>query len=379
MGLNKKYLNIALTGAVLTALTALAGCSKPALTPSVTPKVASFIVQTAEHDSASYTGVVHARTESNLGFRVPGKIVERLVDPGEQVKRGQPLFKLDAIDYTLAQNAARAAVIAAEARDVQARSDEVRLRNLLSSGAVSKQAYEQSKALADSSKAQLDAERARANQVEHQADYSMLRADADGVVMDVLADAGQVVNAGQTIVRLAQKGAREAVVSIPENGLNQARRQASANLYTDDSEKFPARLRELSAMADPLTRTYQARYVLSGKGEQAPLGATVTVRLTGDASTSLTQIPVGALIDKGHGASVWMIEKQTQVVKLVPVTVAQLGEEFATISAGLKAGDVIVAYGVHLLKAGDKVSLVSATPSTTASATASATEAGGAS
>jgi len=372
MGLNKKYLNIALTGAVLTAL---AACSKPTPAPSVTPKVASFIVRTAEHDSASYTGVVHARTESNLGFRVPGKIVERLVDPGEQVKRGQALFKLDAVDYTLAQNAARAAVIAAEARDVQAQADEVRLRNLLRTGAVSRQAYEQSKALADSSKAQLDAEHARANQVEHQADYSTLRADADGVVMDVLADAGQVVNAGQTIVRLAQKGAREAVVSIPENGLNQARRPAMANLYADDSEKFSAKLRELSAMADPLTRTYQARYVLSGKGEQAPLGATVTVRLTGDASSSQTQIPVGALIDKGHGASVWMIEKQTQVVKLVPVTVSQLGEEFATISAGLKAGDVIVAYGVHLLKAGDKVSLVPTTESTTASAT----ETGGAS
>jgi len=286
--------------------------------------------------------------------------VERLVDPGELVKRGQPLFRLDSTDYTLAQNAARAAVIAAQARDVQAQADEVRLRKLLNSGAVSRQAYEQSKALADSAKAQLDAERARAGQVENQSDYSILRADADGVVMEVLADAGQVVSAGQTIARLAQKGPREAVVSIPENGLAQARRQASAALYTDDTQKFPAKLRELSAMADPLTRTYQARYVLSGKGEQAPLGSTVTIRLTGDASDEQTEVPIGALIDKGHGASVWLIEKQTQVVKLVPVTVVRLGEEFAAIGAGLKAGDVIVAYGTHLLKAGDKVSALSA-------------------
>jgi len=170
-----------------------------------------------------------------------------------------------------------------------------------------------------------------------------------------------VVSAGQTIARLAQKGPREAVVSIPENGLAQARRQASAALYTDDTQKFPAKLRELSAMADPLTRTYQARYVLSGKGEQAPLGSTVTIRLTSDASSGEnTEVPIGALIDKGHGASVWLIEKQTQVVKLVPVTVVRLGEEFATISAGLKSGDVVVAYGTHLLKAGDKVSTLSA-------------------
>ena len=357
MGINNKYLGMALSGALIATL---AACSKPAPPPTTTPKVASFTVQNVAHDSASYTGVVHARTESNLGFRVPGKIVERLVDPGELVKRGQPLFRLDSTDYTLAQNAARSAVIAAQARDVQAQADEVRLRKLLNSGAVSRQAYEQSKALADSAKAQLDAERARAGQVENQSDYSVLRADADGVVMDVLADAGQVVSAGQTIARLAQKGPREAVVSIPENGLAQARRQASAALYTDDTQKFPAKLRELSAMADPLTRTYQARYVLSGKGEQAPLGSTVTIRLTGDASDEQTEVPIGALIDKGHGASVWLIEKQTQVVKLVPVTVVRLGEEFATISAGLKSGDVVVAYGTHLLKAGDKVSTLSA-------------------
>ncbi|MCW5300219.1 efflux RND transporter periplasmic adaptor subunit [Herbaspirillum lusitanum] len=357
MGINKKYMGMALSGALIATL---AACSKPAPPPATAPRVASFTVQNVEHDSASYTGVVHARTESNLGFRVPGKIVERLVDPGELVKRGQALFKLDSTDYTLAQHAARSAVIAAQARDVQAQADEVRLRKLLNSGAVSRQAYEQSKALADSAKAQLDAERARAGQVENQSDYSVLRADADGVVMDVLADAGQVVGAGQTIVRLAQKGPREAVVSIPENGLGQARRQASATLYTDDTQKFAAKLRELSAMADPLTRTYQARYVLSGKGEQAPLGSTVTIRLTGDTtSTEQTEVPIGALIDKGHGASVWLIEKQTQVVKLVPVTVVRLGEEFAAISAGLKAGDVVVAYGTHLLKAGDKVSVVS--------------------
>src|SRR5450830_83888 len=199
MRINKKYLGMALSGALIATL---AACSKPAPTTVTTPRVASFTVQNVGQDTASYTGVVHARTESNLGFRVPGKIVERLVDPGALVKRGQPLLRLDSIDYALAQNAARAAVIAAQAHDVQAQADEVRLRKLLNSGAVSKQAYEQSKALADSAKAQLDAERARASQVENQADYSMLRADADGVVMDVLADAGQVVNAGQTIVRL---------------------------------------------------------------------------------------------------------------------------------------------------------------------------------
>ena len=342
------------------ALLALAACSKPTPITDTSAKVAYFTAAPAASDDATYTGVVHARTESNLGFRVAGKVVERLVDPGDNVKQGQALMKLDGVDYALATSAARAAVTAAFARNVQAKSDELRLRKLLASGAVSAQAYEQSKAAADAAVAQLDAERARENQTAHQAEYALLRADMDGVVMDVPVEPGQVVSAGQTVVKLARRGAREAIINIPENALEQAKRAATASLYAQAGTQFPARLRELSAAADPMTRTYQARYTLTGAGEQAPLGATVTVHLTGGKSAISTMIaaPVGALIDKGQGPAVWVIDSKTSTVSLRPVKIGRLGEETVGLASGVNVGEHIVAFGAHLLKAGQKVALL---------------------
>ncbi|MGP1613506.1 MAG: hypothetical protein ACTS5Y_00315, partial [Pollutimonas bauzanensis] len=170
---------IGLFGAItVSATVGLAGCQKPAAAPATLARVAYFSAAPAAGDGASYTGVVRARTESSLGFRVPGKILERLVDPGDTVKAGQALMKLDATDYGLALAASRASIQAALARHIQASADEARLRKLLASGAVSAQAYEQARAAADTASAQLDAERAQARQIQHQADYAVLRAFA---------------------------------------------------------------------------------------------------------------------------------------------------------------------------------------------------------
>jgi RND family efflux transporter MFP subunit len=198
-----------------TLLLSLAACSHPAPPPQPLAKVAWFTAEPAATDQAAFTGVVHARTESNLGFRVAGKIVERLVDPGQTVHKGQPLMRIDPVDYDLASGAAHAAVDAAQANQVQAVAEEARLRKLLASGAVSTQAYEQAKAAADTAVAQAKAEAARARQTDHQRDYAVLLADMDGVVLEVPTDAGQVVAAGQTIVKLARQGAREALVYLP--------------------------------------------------------------------------------------------------------------------------------------------------------------------
>lgn len=347
----------AVLGAVLAL--SLAACGKPPAPPEAVSKVAWFTAASATGADASYTGVVHARTESNLGFRVGGKVVERLADAGDQVRKGQPLMKLDASDFALASAAARAAVDAALARQVQATADETRLRRLLSLGAVSKQAYEQAKAAADSASAQLEAERARARQVEHQGDYAVLLADADGVVMEVPAEPGQVVGAGQTVVKLARNGAREALVNLPETALAQARHPAAATLYGGDGAAFPLALRELSAAADVQTRTYAARYTLGGAGAAAPLGATVTVRLDGAAPAAAeVSVPLSALVDKGQGPGVWIIDPKTSTVQLRAVKVAQLGEENARLAAGLAPGERAVAFGAHLLKAGQKVELL---------------------
>ncbi|RFP16396.1 efflux RND transporter periplasmic adaptor subunit [Duganella sp. BJB475] len=337
-------------------LLVLAACSQPAPPPDAVAKVAWFTAQPAAAGMASFTGVVHARTESNLGFRVAGKIVERLVDPGQNVHRGQPLMRIDAADYELALAAAHSAVDAAQARQAQAVAEEARLRNLLAHGAVSTQAYEQSKAAADAAIAQTRADTARARETGHQRDYAVLLADVDGVVLEVPADVGQVVSAGQSVVKLASRGAREALVYLPEQELALARRPASAVLYSEPGSTAPATLRELAAVADPQTRTYLARYTLGGSAGQAPLGATVTIHIA--TAAAAISVPVSALTDQGHGPGVWVIDSKTSTVSLRPVTVAQLGEEQARLSQGLAAGERAVAVGGHLLKAGQKVLLL---------------------
>ncbi|MCJ2093180.1 efflux RND transporter periplasmic adaptor subunit [Methylobacterium sp. J-072] len=337
---------------------ALAACS-PAETavPPEPPLVQTIEVGPGTGAVARYTGVIRARTESNLGFRVGGKIFERLVDPGDHVRFGQPLMRLDRTDFTLALNAARASVEAARAQMIKAKADEERSRKLVGDGWTSKQTYDQNKAAADAAIAQFANAEAQASQVSNQAGYSELQADADGVVMEVPTEPGQVVAAGQTVVKLARDGAREAEVFLPEASRRLAKGAASATLYAEGETTYPARLRELSATADPATRTYRARYILSGGGEDAPLGATVTLRLkpTDAGRAASVDVPLGALFDIGHGSEVWKFDTETKTVAAQPVAVARLSEEGAEVVSGLNPGDRIVSLGAHLLKAGQTV------------------------
>jgi len=320
--------------------------------------VRTFTVISASGSVAEFTGVIHARTESDLGFRVPGKIIAKLVKDGDHVKRGQALMRLDPTDLQLAATAARAAVAAARAQNKRALADELRLRKLVAMKAVSVQEYDQAKSSADATTAQLNSAVAYSAQLENQVGYAVLTAEADGVIMETPADVGQVVGAGIVVIRLAHDGPREAVVNLPEGEAKIAKSTAVANLYADPGQTFPAKLRELSAMADPLTRTYQARYTLSGAGENAPLGATVTVHLDQEETDGAVQqyeIPIGALYDGGAGPSVWVINPDTSIVSRRSVEVAKLGSETALISKGLKPGEHILALGAHLVKEGEQV------------------------
>jgi len=299
---------------------------------------------------------VHARYESNLGFRVSGKILERLVDPGDHVKAGQPLMTLDEADLALALKAAHSAVEAARATSIQATSDERRRRTLVAEGWVSRQAYEQNKSAADSSVAQLASALSQEHQAQDQLSYAVLRADADGVIMNAPGEPGQVVSAGQPVVQLAHDGSREAEIYLPEGEERTARAAATAELYVKGDTSFRARLRELSAMADPATRTYRARYVLDGEGRDAPLGATVTISLS-EPQKRVFSVPVGALFDNGDGPAVWVIGRTSRVVKRTPVAVASVGEEQAQVKDGLKGGEEVVALGAQLLRSGEKVAV----------------------
>jgi len=363
--LSRRYRIALIMGAVVViAIGVVFGKDKQPLLADATPPrmVRTYTVGTAGSDSMEYTGVIHARTESDLGFRVPGKIIDKLIKAGDHVRRGQALMRLDSTDLRLAANAAREAVEAARAQNKRALADELRQRGLVAIKAVSVQEYEQAKSAADATTAQLNSAVAYARQLENQEGYAVLRAEADGVIMEVPADVGQVVGAGNVVVRLAHDGAREAVVNLPEGTTKIANSTAVASLYADSGHSFPAKLRELSAMADPLTRTYQARFSLDGVGKNAPLGATVTVHLNGEIRSDTLQqyeIPVGALYDGGTGTSVWVINPDATTLSRRPVAVAKLGSETALVSKGLKQGERILALGAHLVKEGERVMILS--------------------
>jgi RND family efflux transporter MFP subunit len=354
---------------------ALAACGdKPAADArTAAPLVETVLVQAAPATARSFTGVVGARVQSDLGFRVPGKVVQRLVDVGQTVHRGQPLMRIDPIDLGLQARAQAEAVTAARARARQAADDEARYRDLVAEGAVSASAYEQLKAAADSARAQLSAAEAQYDVARNAAGYALLVADADGVVVDTLAEPGQVVGAGQSVVRLAHAGPREAVVQLPETMRPRLGSQARATLYGGQAAGV-ARLRQLADAADRVTRTYEAKYVLDGPLADAPLGATVTLRLDADGKadafrSGALQVPAGAVLDAGKGSGVWTVAGEPAKVTWRKVDVLALGDDTASVSGQLKPGERVVALGAHLLHDGDAVR-VDRVPRQVAAATA---------
>ncbi|AVJ17791.1 efflux transporter periplasmic adaptor subunit [Serratia sp. MYb239] len=320
------------------------------------PLVRTAAVAAAVDASRAFTGVIVARTQSDLGFRVSGKILERLVDTGQTVERGQPLMRLDPADLNLQAKAQQQAVAAARARARQTAGDEARYRGLVATGAVSASAYAQIKAAADTARAELSAAQAQADVAKNASAYTVLLADADGVVMDTLAEPGQVVSAGQPVVRLARAGQREASVQLPETLRPAIGSEARASLYGNHTQAVAAKLRLLSNAADPVTRTFEARYVLEGALAGAPLGSTVTLQIAKDKiARDVMQVPLAALYDPGKGPGVWSISGKPARVTWRAVQVLSLGDDAASVSGNLKPGDRVVALGAHLLHDGETV------------------------
>ena len=252
----KKTSKIVLSAAALTAAVSLGAAAvifgpaaaisrEPDRAAQLDPRQGSQLVQIARAKPAvasgrTFTGIISARVQSNLGFRVPGKVVERLVDVGQEVYAGQPLMRLDPKDLDLALTAKENAVAAARAAAVQARGDEVRYRELAAAGWASRQRYEQAKAAFDTAAAQLAAAAAQADVARNEAGYSLLLADADGTVVETLAEPGQVVAAGQTVVKLAHAGPREALVNLPETVRPAIGSAAQVRVYGGASIPSPA-------------------------------------------------------------------------------------------------------------------------------------------
>lgn len=322
-------------------LALLVACSEPPAPAALPPVVQTLVVAPAGASGArSYSGEVRARHETTLGFRVGGKIVERLVDVGAIVKAGQPLARLDPTDLALQARQA-------DAQHALAEADARRYRDLRARNFVSQAALE-------ARETALTAATAQAALAKNQAGYALLRADRAGAVAQVLAEPGQVVAAGQGVVRIAQAGETEVAIALPESQLAGLKPGAAAAVTLwAASQPLRGRLRELTPVADPATRTYAARISLLERTADLALGMSATVTFVQEGGEVLV-LPLAAIFQQGQQAAVWVVGAD-DTVTLRPVAIAAYTDAGATVAAGLAAGERIVAAGVHRLAAGQKV------------------------
>ncbi len=348
-----------LSAAVLTA------CSQAQ--PPAAP-VRAVRTLTVSADSAGgtyeYAAEVRARTESRLGFRVGGKIVRRNVNVGDTVKAGQVLAQLDPQDLKLGQDAARAGLVAAQANFDQTAADFKRFKELRDQGFISSAELERRETALKAAQAQLDQSRAQSSVQGNQAAYATLVADASGVITAVDAEPGMVVAAGAPVVRLAHDGPRDVVFNVPEDKVSLIKAMAgqpgriSVRLWGASQETLPARIREIAAAADPVTRTFVVKADLG----QTPanlvrLGQTATILADSPKVAGVNKLPLSALREEQGRTAVWVVDKTTMTVASQSVQVAGAEGNEAVVTSGLKPGQLVVTAGVHVLNPGQQVKL----------------------
>ncbi|KZE29713.1 RND family efflux transporter MFP subunit [Crenobacter luteus] len=338
----------------------LAACSEaPPPADEVRPVRYTVADASGAAAGARLPGEVRARTESRLAFRVGGKIVEKYVMAGEHVKKGQVLARLDASDYQLEQAAKAAQLSAAEADLLQQETDLKRARELLAKNFVSQAQVDRQENGVAAARARLTQARAQLAVSRNQTGYASLVADADGVIAEISAEPGSVVAAGAPVARLAADGEREVAVAVPEQMLDAVRgaKSFSVSLWANGQTAYPGTLRELAADADPATRTYAARIRVAAPADALKLGMTATVALPGSANVGV-RLPLTALLDEKGRHYVWLIDKKTLKVGRTEVKVAALDDKSVTLAAGVPAGSLVATAGVHLLRDGQRVSLL---------------------
>ncbi|MGB7534347.1 MAG: efflux RND transporter periplasmic adaptor subunit [Azonexus sp.] len=340
---------------------ALSACGSAETPPPVAPKV---LVQPAGAGDAGvtvYTGEIRARHEVDLAFRVGGKIAARLVDSGMMVKAGQPLARLDPADLQLSRQAAQAQVAAAESEFTTAGAERARYADLVAKRFVSQAAFDAKENAFRSAQARLEQARAQSRISGNQAEYGTLVAEHEGVITAVLADAGQVISAGQPVFRLARPEEKEVAIAIPEGRLAElkAARQIAVSLWAQPELVMAGEIRELAAAADPATRTYAARIRIVNPAPAVALGMTARVIL-GSPSSAAIVVPLTAVVDNGKGPQVWVVDDGKAMIR--PVEVAAFREDGAAIASGLKAGEMVILTGQRRLVDGQAVHAQPATP-----------------
>lgn len=309
--------------------------------------------------TTEYAGEVRARVESRLGFRVPGKLIARPVDAGQRVQSGQLLAQMDPQDYQLGMQAAQAAVAAAQSQRDLALADFRRFEALRAQNFISGAELERREAALKAAESALTQAQSQLGVQRNQTGYAQLRATASGVVTGIEAEIGQVVAAGQPVVRLAHDGPRDAVFSVPEQAVGTFRpgQTLQATLQATGLS-LEGKVREVGASADPLTRTFQVKLALPDT-QSLPLGNTVNVRApkTQAGAVQVIKLPTTALRQEGQATTVWLLDEASMTVRSQPVEVQTVDGQEVVIASGLRVGQKVVAAGVHVLAPGQKVTV----------------------
>lgn len=319
---------------------------RPALV--VRPEPAGQAIQT-------YPGEVRARLESELAFRIGGKISRRLVDVGAHVEKGQPLAELDPQDVRLQLDAARAQLAAAEANLKLVRAERERYRTLLERQLISQSQFDNVENQYRAGEARLKQIRAEYDVASNQAGYAVLRAPQAGIIARRLVEADQVVAAGQTVYTLAVDGEREVLIALPEQAIERFRigQEVSVDLWSQPGRRFPGRIRELAPAADAQSRTFAARVAFTGE-VNAELGQSARVNIQSENEIPLS-VPMTAVSAEKNAAYLWVLDPADGSVHRTAVKVGNYGRERVSVLEGLKPDDWVVAAGVHVLQEGQKV------------------------
>jgi RND family efflux transporter MFP subunit len=339
----------------------LAGCNDTVAEKAAPsrPVLVATVHYEAESPERSFVGTIKPRIETDMGFRVPGKVAKRLVEVGQTVDIGQPLATLDEIDLKLQAEQAEAELRAATGVLAQAAAAETRARDLRAKGWATDAQMDQARAAADEARARLNRAQRSVELTNNSLSYATLLADTRGVVTATLIDAGQVVAAGQTAVRVARFAEKEAVVAIPETLLGRAKEgTATVTLWSEPDRKYAAKLREVAPSADPATRTYLAKFSLPDAGDNVSLGMTATLTLADPATQRVARLPLSALFSEGGDPSFYVVDEQGEVA-LKPVAVKSYESNDVVIAGGVDEGAKVVALGVQKLDPAQKVRVVS--------------------
>jgi RND family efflux transporter MFP subunit len=346
----------------------LTACSAPPAPPAVVkPVFVTTVTEAVSSQTRSFTSVVRARVETELGFRTGGKVVERLVEVGDVVKAGQVLARLDPADYRLAVSAAADQVQAASVDAQQAASDEARLHRLLADGSVGAADHERQKARADAAAARLEQARRQLDLARNREGYTTLTAPYAGVITALRFERGQVVTEGQPVLSLARDGEREIVADLPEEWAGSVRTlAATATSWHDTKSSLRLVLRELSPLASAQGRTFRVRYAAAPESraqvDALPLGSTMLLNLSRQpAGPAATVLPVTALVKASGPAGVWVLDDKGSGLVFKPVQVIAMDDASVHVM-GLAAGSRVVSVGAQKLDAGITVRAIERVP-----------------